>query len=220
MEAFGFYDTSCLNTEVLIMATKFSSLKVYDDFFTALKANNVSFEKEYNHIETEVLNQVLIQMKSIFNNLFSLEKEGLLNPKVDKSSKLYKLGYRETYFKQFPKKMSLYFSNSAHKKLEKLDQLIHRLEIAVENNRMGFIYLLDRDVDTRVRPCANFLFDNKHLNLVELLKKSPDLKGKLPILEENGLVEIDNNSIILTHKSEVFYDIKSYSNQTSTTDNS
>ena len=49
MEAFGVYSTSYLDTEILILATKISSFKVYDDFLSILKKNDISLGKEYQH---------------------------------------------------------------------------------------------------------------------------------------------------------------------------
>ena len=165
--------------------------------------------KNINIIETEMLNLISVQMKDIFNKRFELEEAELLNPKVDKSSKLFRLGYREVYFNLVGKIVNIYFSNSTHKKLEILDQLIHRLTIGVKNRKIGFLYFLDKKIDKKIRPYANYLMENKHLNLAELLNESPDLEEKLPILEEYELIEINDKNIVLTHKLEVFYGEKS-----------
>ena len=116
MEVFGICNPDYSNTKVLIKATDIKAFRHHIDFISSLDKHNIKVSNEYFHINNETIKSINGALRLAFDELFNLERDNLLYPKVDKTSKLFRLGYRESNFNLLNQPVFIYFASLNHKK--------------------------------------------------------------------------------------------------------
>jgi len=185
MELFGVCNNNYSESRVLIRATKISAFGFYEEFANLLREKEINENQDYNHITNEKLRIILDEIEEVLINVYNQEKSVLITPNVDKSSKLFKLGYREVYLEFLKIKVSINFSNSTHKKIEQLDNLVFELDTAIKQNKIGFFYTISGDLDSQARSIWKaFQEENDEIS------KNLIPEEILDLLKKQGLVDL------------------------------